>query len=261
MPPAPKHALTAVDAGLARRYRSARAISAALAAPLSEADATIQSMEDASPAKWHLAHTCWFFETFLLRDRLPGYRLFKEDWPFLFNSYYEAEGARIPRGQRGLLSRPTVEQILDWRAHVDAAMAPLLDDPACADLIDLGIAHEQQHQELLLTDIKHALSKNPLGPAMWDGEPAAAYAQEAGWIGHPGGIARVGHQSDGFAFDNEGPAHRVLLEPFALASRLVTNGEWQQFIDDGGYQTAALWLSDGWGLGQSPLDPRAALLA
>ena len=241
--------VAATDAGagdLVGRYIRTRALSAALVAPLSEADATIQSMEDASPAKWHLAHTCWFFETFLLRDRLPSYRLFDEQWPFLFNSYYEAEGARIARNRRGLLSRPTLEQILEWRAYVDAAMEPLLDDPACTDLIELGIAHEQQHQELLLTDIKHALSKNPLGPAMWEGAPASVSPQDDGWLSHPGGVARVGHQADGFAFDNEGPAHRVLLEPFELSSRLVTNGEWQQFIDDGGYETAALWLSDGW---------------
>jgi ergothioneine biosynthesis protein EgtB len=218
----------------------------ALAAPLSESDATLQSMEDASPAKWHLAHTTWFFETFLLRDKLPGYRLFSEAFPFLFNSYYEAEGARIARGQRGLLSRPSVAEILEWRAHVDAAMVPLLDDPACADLLELGIAHEQQHQELLLTDIKHALFHNPLGPAMWGGAPAPGEAQPDRWLHHPGGIARLGHQSPGFAFDNEGPVHRVLLEPFALSSRLVTNGEWQAFIEDGGYRTPALWLSDGW---------------
>jgi len=228
------------------RYTATRALSAALAAPLSEADATLQSMDDASPAKWHLAHTSWFFETFLLRDHLPGYRLYREDWPFLFNSYYEAEGARIARGRRGLLSRPTLAEILGWRAHMDEAMAPLLEDPAHAELLELGIAHEQQHQELLLTDIKHALFHNPLGPAMWDGVPAPAAPQAEGWLAHPGGIARVGHQAAGFAFDNEGPAHRVLLEPFELSRRLVTNGEWQAFIEDGGYRTPALWLSDGW---------------
>ena len=231
---------------LAEQYAATRALSAALAAPLSEADATLQSMEDASPAKWHLAHTAWFFETFLLRDHLPGYRLYREDWPFLFNSYYEAEGARIARGRRGMLSRPAVEQILAWREHVDAAMKPLLSDPALADLIKLGIAHEQQHQELLLTDIKHALFQNPLGPAMWEGAPAPASEQGEGWLHHPGGIARIGHQHKGFAYDNEGPPTRVLLEPFALAQRLVTNGEWEAFIADGGYRRPSLWLSDGW---------------
>ena len=162
---------TAAAPTLAERYAATRRLSEALAAPLSEADATLQSMPDASPAKWHLAHTTWFFETFLLRDRLPGYRLFDEQWPFLFNSYYEGEGERIPRARRGMLSRPTLAEILAWRAHVDEAIEPLLADPAHADLIELGLAHEQQHQELLLTDIKHALFQNPLGPAMW---PAAA---------------------------------------------------------------------------------------
>jgi ergothioneine biosynthesis protein EgtB len=232
---------------LAQRYQATRALSEALCEPLSEADATIQSMEDASPAKWHLAHTTWFFETFLLRDRLPGYRLFGEAWPFLFNSYYEAEGARIPRRRRGMLSRPTLAEIGEWRTHVDHAMQPLLDDPAGAALVELGLAHEQQHQELLLTDIKHALFQNPLGPAMWD-QPAAAPTPADGeaWHEHPGGIALVGHHGDGFAFDNEGPRHRVLLEPFALAGKLVSNGEWEQFVVDGGYRIASLWLSDGW---------------
>ncbi|BBC72342.1 ergothioneine biosynthesis protein EgtB [Altererythrobacter sp. B11] len=234
---------------MAQRFAATRRLSTALAEPLSEADATVQSMPDASPAKWHLAHTTWFFETFLLRDHLPGYRLYEDRWPFLFNSYYEAEGARIARDQRGLISRPSLDEVHDWREYVDAAMEPLLGDPALAGLIELGIAHEQQHQELLLTDIKHALSKNPLGPAMWRGRHAGApllRADQPEWLAHPGGIARIGHQEEGFAFDNEGPAHRVLLEPFALRSTLVTNGEWAEFIADGGYRTAALWLSDGW---------------
>ena len=234
------------DAAIAGRYHATRALTEALLERLSEADATIQSMEDASPAKWHAAHTTWFWETFLLRDHLPGYTLFHERYPYLFNSYYEAEGDRLLRKRRGLLSRPTLAEILDWRRHVDAAMAPLLDDPRLAELVALGIAHEQQHIELLLTDIKHAFSHNPLGPAMWDGAPAAVTAQDEGWIEHPGGIAMIGHQGHGFAFDNEGPAHRVLLEPFALSSRLVTNREWDAFIADGGYSTVSLWLSDAW---------------
>ena len=233
-------------AGLADRFRATRRLSQALVAPLSDADATIQSMEDASPAKWHLAHTTWFWETFLLRDHARGYQLFDEQYPYLFNSYYEAEGERIARFSRGMLSRPTLEQILEWRAHVDAAMEPLLDDPAHSDLIALGIAHEQQHQELLLTDIKHALFQNPLGPAMFDGAPKKAIALQEGWQEHPGGIAMIGHEGNGFAFDNEGPRHRVLLEPFTLSKRLVTNREWAEFIADGGYTNAALWLSDGW---------------
>ena len=228
------------------RYAATRALSEALAAPLSEADATIQSMEDASPAKWHLAHTTWFWETFLLRDHLGGYTLFDERWPFVFNSYYEAEGERIHRFSRGMLSRPTLADIRHWRAHVDAAMAPLFAREELAPLIELGLAHEQQHQELLLTDIKHALFQNPLGVALWDTPMPAAQPQADDWHEHRGGIARIGHQADGFAFDNEGPAHRVLLEPFALSSRLVTNRDWAEFIADGGYDTASLWLSDGW---------------
>lgn len=235
-------------AALAASFHATRALTEALVQPLSDTDATLQSMEDASPAKWHLAHTTWFWETFLLRDHAPGYRLFREDWPFLFNSYYEAEGARIARNARGLLSRPTLDEVLAWRGVVTEAMGPLLHDPALADLIALGVAHEQQHIELLLTDIKNALFQNPLGPAMWEGTPPPATAPAAplGWHHHPGGIALVGHQGTGFAFDNEGPRHRVLLEPFALADRLVTNGEWDAFIADGGYADARLWLADGW---------------
>ncbi|WP_394269660.1 ergothioneine biosynthesis protein EgtB [Qipengyuania sp.] len=232
----------------AARFARTRALSEALAAPLSDADATIQSMDDASPAKWHLGHTTWFWETFLLRDHKPDYRLFDERWPFVFNSYYEAEGERIARGTRGLMSRPALDRILEWRAHVDREMAPLIEDETLGPLIDLGLAHEQQHQELLLTDIKHAFFQNPLAPALWDAALPATktLSDNCGWYSHPGGIARIGHEGGGFAFDNEGPAHRQLLEPFALSSLLVTNGEWDAFIADGGYRKAALWLSDGW---------------
>ncbi|WP_347304471.1 ergothioneine biosynthesis protein EgtB [Croceibacterium sp. TMG7-5b_MA50] len=234
-------------ASVRARFSATRGLSTALAAPLSDADATVQSMPDASPTKWHLAHTTWFFETFLLRDHLPDYRLFRQDWPFLFNSYYEAEGARIARASRGVLSRPALVEVLEWRAHVDAAMDPLLDDPALAPLVALGIAHEQQHQELLLTDIKHAFWSNPAAPAMWPAQPVALSEQRPqGWWRHDGGIVRIGHDGAGFAFDNEGPAHDALLQPFALADRLVTNAEWAAFIADGGYRTASLWLSDGW---------------
>jgi ergothioneine biosynthesis protein EgtB len=245
------HAREARAATLAQDYAATRRLSEQLVAPLSDADATIQSMPDASPAKWHLAHITWFFETFLLRDYQPSYRLFNADWPFLFNSYYEAEGARIARDRRGMLARPTLAEILEWRVHVDAAMVRLLEsgahDDRVAPLVSLGLAHEQQHQELLLTDIKHALFKNPLGPAMWprDEAPPAA-RQDDGWLEHPGGIGLIGHRGDGFAFDNEGPSHRALLEPFALSRRLVTNAEWAEFIADGGYATSPLWLSDGW---------------
>ena len=246
MPEASVRPVAGERRALADRFRETRELSEALVAPLSEADATIQSMEDASPAKWHLAHTNWFWETFLLRDRVRGYAPYDESWAFLFNSYYEAEGERIQRKRRGLLSRPTLAEVIGWRHHVDEAMAALLANPVNRDLVELGIAHEQQHQELLLTDIKHALWRNPLGPAMWDGEPAAAAASPEGWHEHPGGIALVGHDGEGFAFDNEGPRHRVMLEPFALSRRLVTNREWDRFVADGGYRTASLWLSDGW---------------
>lgn len=228
-------------------YLATRALSEALAEPLSDADATLQSMEDASPAKWHLAHTTWFFETFVLRDHMPGYELFDEEWPFLFNSYYEAEGERIARFARGMLSRPSLDQVMAYRAHVDTAMEPLLEDPAFSGVVALGIAHEQQHQELLLTDIKHALFQNPLGPAMWQEDPLESRpAGETRWFVHPGGIALVGNNRAGFAFDNEGPRHRVLLQPFEMADRLVTNREWSEFIADGGYRDARHWLSDGW---------------
>jgi ergothioneine biosynthesis protein EgtB len=242
-------------AGLAARYAQVRALSEALAEPLSDADATLQSMPDASPAKWHLAHTTWFFETFLLRERVPGYARFRDDWPYLFNSYYEAEGPRLERAARGMLSRPSLADVRAYRAHVDGAMARLLEDPACAALVELGLAHEQQHQELLLTDIKHALFQNPLGPAMWPALicrdarfdiPDCAGAEPRGWHEHPGGIVDVGHAGPSFAFDNEGPRHRVLIEPFALARTLVTNREWADFVADGGYRTPGLWLSDGW---------------
>ena len=234
---------------LTGQFVATRALTEALARPLSDADATIQSMEDASPTKWHLAHTTWFWESFLLRDHAPGYRLHNEAFPFLFNSYYEAEGDRIARAARGLLSRPTLGEVLEWRAHVTETMGALIGDPKLSGLIALGIAHEQQHIELLLTDIKHALSRNPLGPAMFEGAPEAAMPPgggEIGWHEYPGGVALIGHEGAGFSFDNEGPRHRVLIDPFALSRRLVSNRQWSEFIADGGYQTASLWLSDGW---------------
>ncbi len=233
--------------GPAERYWRTRSLSEALVAPLSDADATVQSMDDASPAKWHLAHSTWFFETFVLRDHLPGYRLYRSDWPFLFNSYYEAEGPRHARARRGLLTRPSLAEVLDWRAHVDAAMTDLLDRSDLQDLIALGLAHEQQHQELLLTDIKHVFFCNPLGPAYAvDASGESSRDQSSDWLHHPGGTIGIGHAGDSFAFDNEGPSHRVLLEPFELAPSLVTNAEWDQFIANGGYVNSALWLSDGW---------------
>jgi ergothioneine biosynthesis protein EgtB len=235
---------------LRERYRAVRALSLALVAPLSDADATVQSMPDASPAKWHLAHTTWFFEAFILRDHVPEYRLYDERWAFLFNSYYEAEGARHARSQRGLLTRPTLSEVIAYRHQVDDAMLaamPLILE-RCPDLIALGLQHEQQHQELLLTDLKHLFCQNPLGPAVWpskpieQGRPGSAIVWQEG----PVGLALIGASHADFAFDCELPSHQHVLTPYALANRPVTNGEWFDFIADKGYATATLWLSDGW---------------
>ena len=237
---------------LAQRFAAARRLSLDLVATLSDADASAQSMPDASPAKWHLAHTTWFFETFVLRDNLPGYRLFDDRYAYLFNSYYEAEGPRHARPQRGLLTRPSLADVCVWRAHVDTAVQTALPDlpPAACALVELGIQHEQQHQELLLTDLKHLFAQNPLGPAVWKAETAIAseVAQFSAmkWIEGKAGVTQVGYGGDGFSFDCEGPRHDSLLAPHAIASRPVSNGEWQQFIADGGYHTPSLWLSDGW---------------
>jgi ergothioneine biosynthesis protein EgtB len=240
-------ALTGDAAGLKARLAATRALSVALVAPLSDADASAQSMPDASPAKWHLAHTSWFFETFVLAG-LPGYRLFDDRFGYLFNSYYEAVGARQPRPQRGLLTRPSLDDVLAYRVHVDAGLDRLwhgLDGERLA-LAELGLNHEQQHQELLLTDILDLFAANPLQPAMFPPADTAAVAGSEGWTAHAGGIASIGHAGPGFAFDCETPRHEVLLRPFRLARRLVGNGDWAAFIADGGYTTPSLWLSDGW---------------
>jgi ergothioneine biosynthesis protein EgtB len=228
--------------------RATRAHTLALAAPLSDEDAQLQSMPDASPAKWHLAHTTWFFETLVLLPHLPGYRVFDERWPRLFNSYYESLGPRHARPQRGLLSRPSLAEVKAYRAHVDAALADLLPHSAAdaRTLIELGCHHEQQHQELLLTDILHAFSCNPLLPAYDASAPISAQAIEQDWLKHPGGIVDIGHGGDGFAFDNEGPRHPALIAPFEISNRLVTCGEFADFVDAGGYREPLLWLSDGW---------------
>ncbi|MDI1294856.1 MAG: DinB family protein, partial [bacterium] len=233
------------------RYCEVRALTCALTAPLSDADATVQSMPDASPAKWHMAHGTWFFETFILRDHVPGYRPFDDRFAFLFNSYYEAEGPRHARPMRGMLTRPSLEDIRAYRAHVDAAMMaaiPTLADDVRA-LIVLGLHHEQQHQELLLTDLLHLLSCNPLEPALFH-PPGAMPVEQPGplhWIEGREGLVEIGDEGKGgFAFDCEGPRHKVVLRPHALAHRPVTNGEWIAFIEDGGYAQAAHWLSDGW---------------
>ncbi|MEH6661214.1 MAG: ergothioneine biosynthesis protein EgtB [Parasphingorhabdus sp.] len=237
------------SSALLDRYRDVRRHSVDLADGLSDADATAQSMDDASPTKWHLAHISWFFETFLLRDHVAGYELFDEAYPYLFNSYYEAEGARHARPERGLLTRPSLAEVIDYRTHVDKAMADAIEgfSEELLDLVELGLNHEQQHQELLLTDILHLFSRNPLKPAYSDEAPVRAAEPAAlQWIEGKTGIQQIGHAGRGFAFDCEGPRHEVLLHPHAIANRPVTNGEWLAFIEDGGYRDARHWLSDGW---------------
>lgn len=237
--------------GLAARFAEVRALSRAIAAPLSDADATIQPMPDASPAKWHLAHTTWFFETFVLRDRVPGYRPRDERWAYLFNSYYEGEGARHARPRRGMLSRPALAEVLAWRDAVEEALIAALPNLAeeALDLVELGLQHEQQHQELMLMDIKATFFENPLHPAMWPSSapaPVGASAAALRWIDSAPGLVEIGAGGAGFAFDCERPRHKVFVGPHALADRPVTNGEWADFIADGGYRDPLLWLSDGW---------------
>jgi ergothioneine biosynthesis protein EgtB len=233
---------------LAEAYREVRAATEALCAPLSPEDCAIQSMPDASPVKWHLAHTSWFFETLVL-EGVPGYAAFDPSFRMLFNSYYQSLGETHPRPERGVLSRPSLDRVLAYRRHVDAGVLRLLDRgaPASAlDVVELGLHHEQQHQELVLTDLKHAFSRNPLRPAYRErvAEPAGR-APPLAWIRGEAGLVEIGHAGAGFAFDNERPRHRVFVEPFEIASRPVTNGEYLDFVRDGGYARAELWLSDG----------------
>jgi len=236
------------DAGA--EYLSVRDLSLSLTARLSDGDATVQSMPDASPAKWHLAHTSWFFEAFVLRDHVPGYRPFDTRFAYLFNSYYEAEGPRHARPRRGLLTRPLLSDVIAYRAHVDAAMVDALPHlgTAARALVTLGLQHEQQHQELMLADMLHLFAQNPLQIGLWPRERRAPAPPTAplGWCEGPFGVVGIGHHGEAFAFDCEGPRHRVLLHPHALADRLVTNGEWLEFMADGGYRDPARWLSDGW---------------
>ncbi|MGE4239281.1 ergothioneine biosynthesis protein EgtB [Ramlibacter sp.] len=249
----------AIAADLAARFTAVRSHSLALAAPLSAEDQCVQSMPDASPTKWHLAHTSWFFEAVVLRAHAPSYRAYDERFFFLFNSYYESLGPRHARPQRGLLTRPSRDEVHAYRAHVDEAMASFMADAsddawgAAAPLIELGLHHEQQHQELLLTDILHAFWCNPLLPAYDPAPPPALRlaAPPVKWIAGPSGEVRIGHEADGFAFDNETPRHAALLRPYCIADRLVTCGEYADFIADGGYRDASLWLSDGWAAVQS----------
>jgi len=243
--------------GLIARYQAVRRHSLALAAPLSPEDQCVQSMPDASPVKWHLAHTTWFFETMLLSAHVAGYRRFDEQFARLFNSYYEALGPRYPRPHRGLLTRPDLGRVHAYRAAVDEAMAGFLarldagDKAELLPLVELGLNHEQQHQELMLTDILHLMSCNPMLPAVREGLPPEAQTVAGGWHDYDAGEAEVGHDAAAFCFDNETPRHRVLLQPYSLANRLVTNAEYQAFIDDRGYQTPSLWLSEGWAMVQS----------
>jgi dimethylhistidine N-methyltransferase len=235
---------------LLARYHRVRAHTVALADPLSSEDQTVQSMPDASPVKWHQAHTSWFFETFLLTPYLAGYQPFDPLFGYLFNSYYEAVGPRRPRPQRGLVTRPSLGRVRAYRDHVDEAMAALLQDaltPDVAALIELGLAHEQQHQELILMDVLHLFAQMPGHPAYRDEAPAPhADPGPLGFVPFDGGVVSLGHDGHGFAFDNESPRHETLITSFALADRLVTNAEWAAFIEDGGYRRAELWLSDGW---------------
>ncbi len=233
----------------ARAYAAVRSATEALAEPLSAEDAAAQSMEDASPAKWHLAHTTWFFETFVL-EKLPGHRAFDASFRVLFNSYYNTVGEQHPRPRRGLLTRPSLAEVRAYRAHVDERILAHLERGASPDelaVVELGLHHEQQHQELLLTDLKHLFSCNPTAPAYAaTRRPTAGSAKVINWHAWDDGERWIGHEGEGFAFDNEGPRHRVWLEAFELASRPVTNGEYRAFMEDGGYERPELWLADGW---------------
>jgi len=260
MKPAVRQADAATEAvptraPLAARYARVRAQSMALAAPLSEADCQVQSMPDASPTKWHLAHVTWFFETFVLERFEPGFRPHHPAFRVLFNSYYHGVGEQHPRSQRGLVTRPGLAEVMAYRAAVDERVSALLgrgDLPSAAraeiaTLVELGVQHEQQHQELVLTDLKHLLGCNPLAPVYRPAWPLAAVAAVPhGWCRFGGGLVPVGHAGDGFAFDNERPRHAVHLAPYALGSRLVTNGEWLEFMRAGGYAQPQWWLAAGW---------------
>jgi ergothioneine biosynthesis protein EgtB len=256
MNPTPQRATLPADdlRGLwSRALRSVRAETEKRASPLSPEDQVVQSMADASPTKWHRAHTSWFFEQFLLRPQRPDYRPFDERFGFLFNSYYVAAGPRHARPQRGLVTRPNAEEVAAYRAHVDAAVEDLIDTADAAKLasiisvLEIGLHHEQQHQELILTDILHAFSQNPTHPAYdKDWQPPRAQPNSQGYADLAEGIHTIGCEDEGFSFDNEGPQHQVFLRPARISRNLVTNGEWMEFIAAGGYATPTLWLSDGW---------------
>jgi len=239
-------------------FRKVRAETERRAAPLSPEDQVVQSMADASPTKWHRAHTTWFFEQFLLAPNVPGYKTFDERFAFLYNSYYVSAGPRHARPKRGLITRPTADEVAAYRAHVDAAVERMLEKSELADLkrllsiVEIGLNHEQQHQELIITDILHALAQNPTAPA-YDGDwkmPRGAIGR-AGFVQIPHGIHTIGDDGSGFAFDNERPTHQILLQPVKIGRALVTNQEWLDFMTDGGYSTPTLWLSDGWAVVQA----------
>lgn len=237
---------------LARRFRAVRNITARLCDPLSAEDCAAQSMADASPAKWHLAHTTWFLETFVIKPSLPNYKPHHPRFEVLFNSYYNAVGEQYSRPDRGLLTRPSFEEILEYRAVIETLVSELLNDPGRLseeqmDVVELGLHHEQQHQELLLTDVKHLLSQNPLAPVYRPTKESPYLAiQSLAWHAERGGVVEVGHAGSSFGFDNEFPRHRVHLEPFELASRPIRNGEFIAFMEDGGYARPEFWLSEGW---------------
>jgi ergothioneine biosynthesis protein EgtB len=239
---------TAVDQTLRDRFAEIRDTSMRITAPLSAEDQMLQSMSDASPTKWHLAHTTWFFETFILLPHSPGYQVFDPHFQYLFNSYYKQLGSHPNRGSRGLMSRPSLERVHAYRSHVDAGILALLDHAGdeVATLVELGLNHEQQHQELILTDIKHALWSSPLRPELVSSVVSRTAAVPLTWIEVEGGIHEIGHAGTAFAFDNESPRHEVLLRAFRIASRSVTNAEYLEFMQDGGYRRPDLWLSDGW---------------
>ena len=242
-----------MTAGIAARFKATRAQSIAFCEPLCVEDYGLQAQPFVSPPKWHLAHTSWFFETFILKAFCPGYQTPNPLYEELFNSYYNGIGEQFPRPQRGLLSRPTVEEVFHYRSHVDKAMIELLetDDHAAgatiAERTVLGVEHERQHQELFFTDLKYSLAVNPLLPRYVEADATTDNATlPLSWQGYAGGLVETGFQGPGFCFDNELPRHQTFLQPFELATRLVTNGEYQQFIDDGGYRRPELWLADGW---------------
>jgi ergothioneine biosynthesis protein EgtB len=238
-------------------FRRVRTETESRAAHLSPEDQQIQSTPDASPAKWHRAHVTWFFEQFLLRPNDPSYEIFDERFPFLFNSYYVAAGPRHARPQRGLITRPTIADVAAYRAHVDAAVAKLIESVRAADaahvfsILEIGLHHEQQHQELMLTDILHAFAQNPTDPVFDPQWRMPSASRERGYIDVPSGIQAIGYEGAGFCFDNETPRHDELIAKMRIARGLVTNAEWLAFIDAGGYSTASLWLSDGWSLAQA----------